>query len=364
MSERPTTGASPCARPTSSTSAARSPGPSRAAPTRCRAADGRFLANAALASRKDARDAVVAARKAFARLVGGHRLQPGPGPLPGGRDARGPARPVRRRGGRRRGRRRGGAAGARSTPPSTAGSGTPAGATRSTRCAARPTPWRGPTSTSRCPSPPAWWRWWRPASSLLGLVSVVAPVVVTGNTCVVVAPEARARCPAVTLAEVLATSDVPGGVVNLLTGRAAEIAPWLASHMDVNAIDLAGVTDADAGHRARAGRGRQPQAGRAPARRRARLGRRPGPRPHAGLPRDQDRLAPGRHLSAEAPSGTTATALVVLTGPGRAPTGAPAVRLRPPLDQPHQRPRRPGTPCTPPRRAPHRRAPTTRRSRR
>jgi acyl-CoA reductase-like NAD-dependent aldehyde dehydrogenase len=83
-----------------------------------------------------------------------------------------------------------------------------------------------------------------PASSLLGLVSVVAPVVVTGNTCVVVAAEA-APLPAVTLSEVLATSDVPGGVVNLLTGRAAEIAPWLASHMDVNAIDLAGVTDAE-----------------------------------------------------------------------------------------------------------------------
>jgi acyl-CoA reductase-like NAD-dependent aldehyde dehydrogenase len=71
---------------------------------------------------------------------------------------------------------------------------------------------------------------------------VVAPVVVTGNTCVVVADE-RAPLPAVTLTEVLATSDLPGGVVNLLTGRAPEIAPWLASHMDVNALDLTGVTD-------------------------------------------------------------------------------------------------------------------------
>lgn len=76
-------------------------------------------------------------------------------------------------------------------------------------------------------------------SSLLGLVSVVAPAVVTGNTVVVLASE-RAPLPAVTLTEVLATSDVPGGVVNLLTGRTAEVAPWLASHMDVNAIDLAG----------------------------------------------------------------------------------------------------------------------------
>jgi acyl-CoA reductase-like NAD-dependent aldehyde dehydrogenase len=81
-----------------------------------------------------------------------------------------------------------------------------------------------------------------PDSSLLGLVSVVAPIIVTGNTAVVVASEER-PLPAITLAEVLATSDLPGGVVNLLTGRAAEIAPWLASHMDVNAIDLAGVTD-------------------------------------------------------------------------------------------------------------------------
>jgi acyl-CoA reductase-like NAD-dependent aldehyde dehydrogenase len=76
-------------------------------------------------------------------------------------------------------------------------------------------------------------------SSLLGLVSVLAPVIVTGNTAVVLASE-RAPLPAVTLAEVLATSDVPAGVVNLLTGRTAEVAPWLASHMDVNAIDLAG----------------------------------------------------------------------------------------------------------------------------
>jgi acyl-CoA reductase-like NAD-dependent aldehyde dehydrogenase len=79
-------------------------------------------------------------------------------------------------------------------------------------------------------------------SALLGLVSVVAPAVVTGNAVVVLAAEGR-PLPAVTLAEVLATSDLPGGVVNLLTGKVAETAPWLASHMDVNAIDLCGVTD-------------------------------------------------------------------------------------------------------------------------
>jgi acyl-CoA reductase-like NAD-dependent aldehyde dehydrogenase len=79
-------------------------------------------------------------------------------------------------------------------------------------------------------------------SSLLGLVSVIAPAVVSGNTVVVLASESR-PLPAVTLSEVLATSDVPGGVVNVLTGRTAEVAPPLASHMDVNALDLAGIED-------------------------------------------------------------------------------------------------------------------------
>ena len=80
--------------------------------------------------------------------------------------------------------------------------------------------------------------------ALLGLVSVVAPAIVTGNTVVVLA-SADQPLAAVTLAEVLATSDLPGGVVNVLTGRPAETAPWLASHMDVNALDLTGVDDAD-----------------------------------------------------------------------------------------------------------------------
>ncbi|WP_067832528.1 aldehyde dehydrogenase family protein [Actinomadura kijaniata] len=82
-----------------------------------------------------------------------------------------------------------------------------------------------------------------PDSPLLGLVSVVAPAIVSGNTAVVVASE-PSPLPAITFAEVLATSDLPGGVVNLLTGRRAELAPWLASHMDVNAIDLAGAEEA------------------------------------------------------------------------------------------------------------------------
>ncbi len=77
-------------------------------------------------------------------------------------------------------------------------------------------------------------------SSLLGLVSVVAPVVVTGNTCVVATSTER-PVPAITLSEVLATSDVPGGVVNILTGALGDTTPTLASHMDVNAIDLTGL---------------------------------------------------------------------------------------------------------------------------
>ena len=81
-----------------------------------------------------------------------------------------------------------------------------------------------------------------PSGPLLGLVSVLAPVIVTGNTAVVVASEPHPLT-AITLAEVRATSDVPGGVVNILTGPQAEIAPWLAGHMDVNGIDLTGVSD-------------------------------------------------------------------------------------------------------------------------
>ncbi len=77
-------------------------------------------------------------------------------------------------------------------------------------------------------------------SSLLGLVSRLAPVIVSGNTAVVLASQDR-PLPAVTLAEVLATSDLPGGVVNLLTGFAAELVKPLAAHMDVDALDLAGL---------------------------------------------------------------------------------------------------------------------------
>ncbi|MFG3170144.1 aldehyde dehydrogenase family protein [Streptomyces sp. NPDC048200] len=79
-------------------------------------------------------------------------------------------------------------------------------------------------------------------SSFLGLVSVIAPVIATGNTVIVIASE-KSPLPALSLGEVLATSDVPGGVVNILSGRTAEIAAPLAAHQDVNAIDLAGADE-------------------------------------------------------------------------------------------------------------------------
>lgn len=81
-------------------------------------------------------------------------------------------------------------------------------------------------------------------TALLGLVSAIAPALVAGNSVVVVASE-RYPLSAISLAEVLATSDVPGGVVNVLTGSPAEIAPWLASHPDVHALDLVGAGDLD-----------------------------------------------------------------------------------------------------------------------
>ena len=82
-----------------------------------------------------------------------------------------------------------------------------------------------------------------PEAGLLGLASVLAPVIATGNTAVL-AVSGPAVLAAVSLAEVLATSDLPGGVVNVLTGRAAELAPVLAAHQDVNAIDLTGADPA------------------------------------------------------------------------------------------------------------------------
>jgi acyl-CoA reductase-like NAD-dependent aldehyde dehydrogenase len=76
-------------------------------------------------------------------------------------------------------------------------------------------------------------------SPLLGLISVITPVITSGNACVLIATE-EDPCVAITFAEVTATSDVPAGVINILTGRSSELAPHLAAHADVNALDLTG----------------------------------------------------------------------------------------------------------------------------
>ena len=89
---------------------------------------------------------------------------------------------------------------------------------------------------------------WAPAEpqgvSLLGLVESVAPVIVSGNAVVVLAHPAQ-PLPAMSFAEVLHSSDVPGGVVNILTGARQQLSPWLAEHADVNALDLSGASDVD-----------------------------------------------------------------------------------------------------------------------
>jgi acyl-CoA reductase-like NAD-dependent aldehyde dehydrogenase len=209
-----------------------------------RGRDGRFLANAARASRKDARDAVVAARKAFPGWSGataynrGQVLYRVAEMLEGRRDQFvaevGQADDI---------------------GPKASGRVVDAAIDRWVWYAGwtdkihqvhgSSNPVAGPYFDFSTPEPTGVVAVVAPQrSSLLGLVSVVAPVLVGGNTCVVVASEAG-PLPAITLSEVLVTSDLPGGVVNLLTGAPAEIAPWLASHMDVNAIDLTGVADAE-----------------------------------------------------------------------------------------------------------------------
>jgi len=78
------------------------------------------------------------------------------------------------------------------------------------------------------------------APSLLGLIDAIAPVIVSGNTCIALA-SSKAPLPAITFAEVLATSDLPGGVINILTGKSSELAPWFASHMDIDGLGISGV---------------------------------------------------------------------------------------------------------------------------
>ncbi|MQY04256.1 aldehyde dehydrogenase family protein [Actinomadura macrotermitis] len=203
---------------------------------------GRFLANASQASRKDVRDAVGAARKAFGGWSGrtaynrGQILYRVAEMLEGRRaqfvdelHATGLAKPAASDEVDRAVDRWVWYAGWADKVGAVAGSANPVS---------------GPFFNFSTPEPTGVVGVVAPDSPLLGLVSVVAPVIATGNTAVVVASE-PAPLAAITLAEVLATSDLPGGVVNLLTGRRAELAPWLASHMDVNAIDLAGVAAED-----------------------------------------------------------------------------------------------------------------------
>jgi acyl-CoA reductase-like NAD-dependent aldehyde dehydrogenase len=77
--------------------------------------------------------------------------------------------------------------------------------------------------------------------SLLGVVRTLAPVLAGGNTAVLIASE-NFPLPAITLSEALATSDLPGGVVNILTGKSAELAPWVGSHMEIDGVDVAGLS--------------------------------------------------------------------------------------------------------------------------
>ena len=77
--------------------------------------------------------------------------------------------------------------------------------------------------------------------SLLGVVRTLAPVIASGNSAVLIASEGY-PLPAITLSEVLATSDVPGGVVNILTGKITELAPWVGSHMEIDGVDVAGLS--------------------------------------------------------------------------------------------------------------------------
>ncbi|GAA3805535.1 aldehyde dehydrogenase family protein [Nocardioides panacisoli] len=201
---------------------------------------GRFVANAALASRKDVRDAVVAARKAFGGWAG--------------RTAYNRGQVVYRIAEVMEDRRPQFVDAVRQSEGGTAAQ---AGrqvdaaidrlvwyagwADKITQVVGSQNPVAGPYFNLSSPEPTGVVGLLAPQeSSLLGLVSVVAPVVATGNVAVAVSSYAR-PLPAVTFAEVLATSDVPAGVVNILTGDALALGPWLAAHMDVNAIDLTGL---------------------------------------------------------------------------------------------------------------------------
>jgi len=207
-------------------------------------ADGDFLANAAKASRKDARDAVVAARAATSGWAGTTGYNRGQvlyriAELLDGRRAQFADEISASEGVARD------AAGAQVDDAIDTWVWYAGWADKYVQVAGNGNPVSGPyfnISTPEATGVVAMIAPQRP--SLLGLVAVLAPALVTGNTVVAVASES-APLSAITLSEVLATSDVPPGVVNLLTGSPAEIAPWLASHADVNALDLAGAGDLD-----------------------------------------------------------------------------------------------------------------------
>ncbi|WP_458086673.1 aldehyde dehydrogenase family protein [Streptomyces malaysiensis] len=202
-------------------------------------AKGRWLANAPLASRKDARDAVVAARKAFGGWSGATAYNRG--------------QILYRVAEMLEGRRKQfvhevadgeGLSKAKATAQVDAAIDRwvwyAGWSDKTAQIAGSANPVAGPYFNLSSPEPTGVVALLAPQeSSFLGLVSVIAPAIVTGNTAVVVAAE-RAPLPALSLAEVLATSDLPGGVVNILSGRTTEIAAPLAAHQDVNAIDLAG----------------------------------------------------------------------------------------------------------------------------
>ncbi len=205
---------------------------------------GALLAYAALASRKDARDAVVAARKAVAGWSGATAYNRGQvlyrvAELLEGRAGQFAAEIVRSDGvGEERARQS--VAGAIDRWVWYAG-----WPDKVAQVAGAANQVAGPYFNFSVPEPTGVVAVIAPAEAgLLGLVSVLAPVIATGNTAVVVA-SGSGSLPAVIMSEVLATSDVPAGVVNVLTGRTAELAPVLAAHMDVNAIDLTGVPGAD-----------------------------------------------------------------------------------------------------------------------
>ncbi|MFC4562374.1 aldehyde dehydrogenase family protein [Nocardiopsis mangrovi] len=202
-------------------------------------ADGAHLANASLASRKDARDAVAAARKAFGGWSGRTAYNRGQilyrvAEVMEGRRDQFAAQLVDARGLTR-------AQADRIVSAAVDRWVYYAGWTdKFAQVLGGANPVSGPFYNHSAPEPTGVVAVFAPQDApLLGLTSVIAPAIATGNTAVVVASE-RAPLAAVDLAEVLATSDVPGGVVNLLTGRVGEVGPHLASHADVNALDLTG----------------------------------------------------------------------------------------------------------------------------